>query len=422
MKANVEPPATVSIDANRVASVRRTNLGLILRLLRDHGARSRSQIAVETGLPKATISTLIAELVERGLVREGEIARGRGIGRPGQTVELDGRGLAGLGVEISSNYLKAVALDAQGSTVYQAQQALDIRGLDAEHALDAVAQLIRQGVDELTGRGIQPIKVCLASPGVVDAEHGTVIFAPNIGWRDVAVVKRLRQRLGTSVRELLVENDARLASLAEHAEFGRHNISDLLLLTGETGVAGGVIANGKLLRGYAGLAGEIGHAPLGPADASCPCGRKGCWETVVGLRAMLRHVADDDDPVRDSTRKLEERLAELVQRAEAGDIRTLRGLDAVAAALGHGLSILSDVVNPEVIVLGGYFSFFADYFIPSVQDRLDGRVMVPSLPASKVIRSTLGFDAASYGAARLALDLLFQDPTRVARPQPSLSG
>ena len=122
---------------------------------------------------------------------------------------------------------------------------------------------------------------------------------------------------------------------------------DLVYLTGEVGVGGGVIVAGQLLRGAGGLSGEVGHTALGDPDAVCGCGRRGCWETVVGLSALLREAADPDDPVHDPARDLETRLAEIARRADAGDARTLAALQKVGTGLGTGAAVLINLFNPQ---------------------------------------------------------------------------
>ncbi|MEV7283221.1 ROK family transcriptional regulator [Streptomyces sp. NPDC093252] len=406
-------PGPVTVDASRVATVRRHNLGLLLRLLRDHGARSRSEITTQTDLPKATVSSLVAELVERGLVREGAADRSKGVGRPGQSLAVDGLSLCALGLEINADYISVAALDLRGTEVHAARVAVDVRELTADAGLDVVAEVIRRTVTVVAARGVEVIGVCLAAPGVVDARSGTVVFAPNLGWRDVQVTRYLGERLGPALPEVRVDNDARLASVAEHARFAARGVTELLLLTGEAGVAAGVITGGRLLRGHAGLAGEIGHAALGVPGRRCRCGRTGCWETAVGLDALLRRAADADDPVRDPSRDLEERMSDILRRARSGDARTLGALHETAGSVAHGVGILADVLNPEVIVLGGYFAFFGDYFEPAVRRRLDERAMLPAFPRTEVVRSGTGFSAAALGAARSVLDTVYEDPTLV---------
>ncbi|SDL01008.1 ROK family transcriptional regulator [Streptomyces indicus] len=395
------------------ASLRRTNLGLVLRLLRDAGPRPRTQIAADTGLPKATITNLVAELVELGLVREGDAARDGGVGRPSRTLELDGRTVCGIGLEISADYLGLIALDLGGEVVAEHRAALDVRAEGADAVLDRAAATIRTVRRTLKARGTRLVAITVAAPGVIQRDSGVVSYAPNIDWRDVDVLGGLRARLGRICPPLQLENDAKLGAIAEYLVASAADIQDLIYVTGETGVGGGIISDGRLLRGSAGFAGEIGHMRLQPDGERCACGRRGCFETLVGLNALLDHAAAPDDPVRDATVDLEERLAELKRRADAGDPATRAALDTITEDLGLGLAALADILNPRAIVLGGYFAFFGEYLVDRVQLELSARVMAPDAGGCTVLASTLGFSAAARGGASLSLDHVYRDPAGV---------
>ncbi|MET7519015.1 ROK family protein [Streptomyces sp. NPDC005480] len=396
------------------ASLRRTNLGLVLRLLRDAGPRPRIRIATETGLPKATVTNLVAELMERGLVREGDIERHGSVGRPSRTVEIDGRTICGIGVEISVDYLSLIALDLRGETVAECHTPIDTRGCAPEIVLDRMAEVVRDTLHALRAKGTHPVGVAVAAPGVIATDTGVVSYAPNIAWRDVAVVDGLRERLGRGAPPVTLENDAKLGAIAEYLIAAEAGIHDLIYVTGETGVGGGIISDGRLLRGAAGFAGEIGHMPLDPGGEPCVCGRVGCWETMVGLTALLRRAAPSDDPVHDPTVDLEQRLTELRRRADAGDGATLAALERIADGLALGTALLADVLNPRAIVLGGYFVHFGDYLIERVRGEFASRVMAPAAGGCEVLLSTLGFSAAARGGAYLALDRVYQDPSGAA--------
>jgi len=399
------------------ASIRRTNLGLVLRLLRDSGPRSRARVAADTGLPKATISSLIAELVEHGLVSEGEFERDGAVGRPGHAVEVDGRAVCGIGVEVNVDYLSVIALNLRGDLVAEGRIAIDVREAGPEAVLDSAAGLIQDTIATLLERGIRSLGVTLATPGMIDFDAGAVSFASNIGWRQVPAVDGLRQRLGRSGPPIHLENDAKLGAIAEYLVASASGIHDLLYLTGETGVGAGIIAGGRLLRGTAGFAGEVGHLPLGPADGPrCACGRVGCWETAVGLAALLRLAADPDDMVCDPSVDLVQRLAELRRRADSGDRRTRSALERIAEGLGPGLVLLLDVLNPRLAVLGGYFAYFGDYLIDAVRREANASVMAPNAGGCEIGLSTLGFTAAARGGAYLALDAVYEDPIGTVLP------
>ena len=396
------------------ASIRRTNLGVVLRLLRDAGPRSRTRIAADTGLPKPTITGLIGELAGLGLVREDREERLGAVGRPGLLVEIDGHGFCGIGVEVSVDYLSAVALTLRGDEIFQRRIALDVKAAGPESVLDELAVLVRQALVAADGFGARCVGLTVATPGVVEFASGTAAYAPNIGWQNVPVLEALRTRLGPAAPPIALENDAKLGAVAEYLVVQDQNIHDMIYVTGEVGVGGGIISGGRLLRGSTGYSGEIGHMPLDPGGHLCACGRRGCWETMVGLAALLRQVADAEDPVHDPSLDLEPRLADIAARAARGDARTLAALKKLADDLALGLALLIDVLNPRAVVLGGYFAHLGDYLIEPVRAEVNRRVMAPNAGGCEVLLSALGFTAPSRGGAYLALDRLYQDPSGIA--------
>jgi len=394
------------------ATVRRSNLGLVLRHLRDAGSRSRARIAQETGLNKATVSSLVAELIDRGLVTAGDVDRAGSVGRPGLIVHLDGATVCGIGVELNVDYAATLVLDLRGEVLFEHLIALDVPALGPDRTLDAVASLVGEAVDAAAALGATPVGLTVAVPGLVRSVDGVATYAPNIGWHDVAVLDGLRARTGLDC-PISVENDANLSAIAEWVMGDEARTPDLVYLTGEVGVGGGVIVAGQLLRGVGGLSGEVGHTALGDPDAVCGCGRQGCWETVVGLSALLREAADPDDPVHDPARDLEVRLAEIAARADGGDARTLAALEKVGTSLGTGAAVLINLFNPGVIILGGYFAVLGRFLTEPMTAELRRRVFGPELAGARVVLSTLGFTAAVRGGAHVALESVFDDPTLV---------
>ncbi|MEU4115551.1 ROK family transcriptional regulator [Kitasatospora sp. NPDC028055] len=399
------------------SSSRRANLGMVLRLLRDEGPRSRARISEDTGLPKATVSNLTAELLEGRLIREGEAERDRGtVGRPGQAVEIDGSDVHGIGAEINVDYVSLLALNLKGEVTAEQRIPFDVRAAGPDATLDTTAQLVARGIEALHRDGGRVAGVTLATPGATDMATGTVGFASNIGWRDVPAIAGLRERLGPGAPEMHLENDAKLGALAEYVTASADNVRDLVYVTGQTGVGVGIIAGGQLVRGAGGYAGEVGHLQLVPSEQLCACGRRGCWETTVGRGALLRYAADPGDLVWDPMVDLERRLAELRDRAGAGDPRTLAAVQRIGDNLAPGLALLADVLNPRLIVLGGHFAFLGEYLLDSVTAQVRERVMAPDAGGCKIVLSTTGLTGTARGGALLALDAVYQDPTSAMTP------
>jgi predicted NBD/HSP70 family sugar kinase len=408
-------PGSRGVAADHV-SLRRNNLSVVLRHVRDLGPRSRARIADDTGLNKATVSSLVAELVERGLLREGRADSSRALGRPGLLVELDGTGVCGVGAEINVDYLAVAALDLTGAVVLEKRVPVDVAHLDPSTTLDRLADLVREAVAAVETRGGQLAGVTLAVPGLVQGETGELKIAPNLGWGELSVAQEMRSRLGQPTYPLHVDNEANLAALAAYADLRQTEdepVHDLVLLTGAVGVGGGVVANGQLLRGGHGYSGEVGHMPVAPPGRTCGCGRTGCWETVVGLTALLHKATDRDDPVRDPSLDVEQRLAGITRRAEAGEARTLSALKDVGTWLGIGGAILVNILNPDVLVLGGYFAVLGPWLKEPLEKAIRERVIAPNGGGCRVVRSELGFAAAVRGGAQISLDQVFVDPTRI---------
>jgi predicted NBD/HSP70 family sugar kinase len=388
----------------------------VLRLLRDSGPRSRSRIAAETGPPKPSISSLISELIDLGLVRETYEERLSSIGRPALLIELDGHALCGIGAAIGVNFVSASALALHGKPVYERGLAVDVPAEGPDVVLGHITMLIREALDAIraSAPGARCVGLTVASPGVVDIDKGVTRYAPNIGWHEVPVLAELRARLGPQSPPLALENDAKLGAIAEYLVVQDRDIHDMLYVADEVGVGGGIVSGGRLLRGSTGHSGEIGHMPLDPGGAPCGCGRRGCWETMIGVTALFRQVADAGDPVHDPSLDLEARLADVATRALRGDAPALRALEKLADDLALGLGILVDILNPRVVVLGGYFPQLGDFLLARVRAGLIGRVIAPNAGGCEVLLSTLGFAAPGSGGAYLAIDHVYQDPSGFA--------
>ncbi len=402
-----------------VVSSRADRLGLVLRRLHDQGPRSRARLAEELDLSRSAVSGLVAELEERGLARAAGIERGA-VGRPGTAVELDGHGVVGLGAEISVNHVATVALDLRGRVVAEHRESLDASGLSVDEVLDHLVALVTRTEHEVLAAGAQVVGLGVGVAGLVDRTRDVLTLGPNLGWRDVPLGAELRARLGAAY-PVHVDNEGNLAAIAE-ALPGDPARQDLLVLFGEVGLGGGIVADGRVLRGRQGYAGEVGHMIVDPGGRRCGCGRIGCWETVCGLRALMGAAADPDDPVRDPSLSLDDRLAEIDRRARLGDTRTVAALDLVGGWLGTGAAILTNALNPGAVVLSGYFAHLGRHLQPAMEQQLAAGVVAPHAGGTRVVVSTLGFAAAVHGGATVVLETVFHDPTIVTRPPAAVSG
>jgi predicted NBD/HSP70 family sugar kinase len=371
--------------------VRRQNVALILRSLRADGPATRTELARRTGLAKATVGTIVSDLCAGHAVSEDEsVPSGRG--RPGRPVTLTGKSIIGLGFEVNVDYIAAVALDLAGSV-----KLIDTRPVPAGHPPSAdqligVASEIRDG---LIDEGNTVLGATVAVPGLVSHDNRTVAWAPNLGWDELQLASDLEAAFGEPC-PTTIDNDANCAALAETAHGISTDVASSLYLTGTVGIGAGIVQNGQLQRGGSGFAGEVGHMPIGDPASVCGCGRLGCWEASIGLRAMLRAVgmAEQETPVK---------TASAVAARAARDQGVRDALEDLGRNLGTGLATLATVLDPEVIVLGGYFVPLGAYVVPAAAEILAARLPSAAMHLPQIRLSTLGIHAAALGAAEGAL-------------------
>ena len=393
------------------AGLRRGNLALLVRTLREYGALSRAQLAVRSGLSKATVSSLVTDLETRGLVHDAGVSAG-GQGRPGQLVDLRPDSVCGVGLDVHVGHVGVLVADLGGEVLFQRKAVIDVPGAGPERTLDQLAALVTEAMAGLENA----IGVTVSVPGLVDTQAGTVPFSPRLRWRDVAVADGLAARTGLPLDQIVVDNDANLGALAELATM---DVTDLVYLTGDFGIGGGVVAGGLLVRGVGGFAGEIGHMAMDPLGPYCSCGRRGCWETQVGLGALLHACADPDDPIRDPALDLDQRMRMIRARAEQHDRRTLDALHKIGITLGVGVSYLVNLLNPAVVVLGGYFAALPEWLVEPIRNQVVAHVLAPGAGGARVVGSRLGFTASTTGGALASLRRVLEDPTIVPVIQPT---
>ena len=392
------------------ATVRRLNLALLMRSLADGGPRPRAKLANDTGLTKATVSSLVTELGLRGLVMEGNIDRG-GLGRPGRTVELDPTWVRFVGIEVQVDYIAGMVVDLRGGVLCRRRITRSMSELGPARALGVVADIARSLVDE-AGCAVEQVQsLNIALPGLVDADAGMLSFAPNLHWRDVDIVHTLMGRLQWADTRITVDNDANMGAMAHYAVGQVAGASNLLYLAGAVGVGAGMIVDGHIVRGADGFAGEVGHMTIGAPDRLCGCGRRGCWETEVGLAALLEMVAEPGAGAAHPAVDLGAQLVRIVHRAEAGDPVVLDALAEQARWLGIGVAVLANVLNPDTVVLGGHYPALRKYLEQPVLAELRARVLAGPAARFHLEFSELGLEAASLGAAHAGIEQLIADPT-----------
>ncbi|MEV4770341.1 ROK family transcriptional regulator [Micromonospora humida] len=383
-----------------LGDVRVANRAVVLRHVRLHAPCSRADIAATTGLNKATVSSLVTELLDRRLVRETGLTGNR-VGRPATMLVLDGSPYAALGLQIGADDLVVVAVDPGGNRLLTWRRAFPAPTASPADTVRALVTLARRAIGRVTGQGRTVLGLTVGVPGLVDTAGG-VPLASGLGWRDVPLAADLRTALRETGFTVTVDTDANLAVLAEQRHGAYAGATDLVHVTGGVSVGAGVLAGGRLLRGGRGHAGELGHLCLDPAGPPCPCGRRGCLAASTALPAVVARLLPDavqDGPVTDYLPELDR----IVASARQEDPAVLAGLAEIGRHLGHGASILANLLNPEAIVVGGHFATLAPWLLPAARAELVARTLAPQAGGCRLDASTLDSAAPALGGATAAL-------------------
>jgi predicted NBD/HSP70 family sugar kinase len=376
-----------------------------LTLVHREGALSRAALTRRTGLNRSTIAGLVAELVALGLVSETSPTAAAGVGRPSPLVTAE-ESVVALTVNPDIDAV-TVGLVGLGGTVHKRIRYPLVAGLSATEAVNLVAALVDGMRSELETR-FRVLGIGVAVPGLVERSTGTVTLAPHLGWRDEPLADRLAAATGY---RCVVSNDARAALVAELWFGAGRDRTDVVYLNGSaSGIGGGVVSGGEPLLGRHGYAGELGHSVVNPAGEVCHCGRTGCLETEVTRSGLLEVLGLDDVAA--------ESLGRVLQTAvEAGAPSVIAEVERQLGWLAQALGDTVNVLDPEVVVLGGFLADLAAATGSTLQDRVRQTGFGALSARQEIVPAELGSDVLAVGAAELVFADLLADPQ--AHPAPA---
>ncbi len=391
--------------------LRELNLSCVIRLIYRQAPLSRAQLAARTGLNKSTISSLVEDLLERGLIHETGI-NSAGAGRPATLLEINPQAGAVVAVELGVDFVAAALTDFDGRMMRRDQLSADPAESQAK-TMGEIRRLVDESLQVCAVQGLRVLGLSFSIPGTADSERGMLIFAPNLTWHNVS----LRDMFDYSGVKVYVENDANAAAVGEHLFGVAQNARDFVLVFAGVGVGGGLYLNDELYRGAGGYAGEIGHTPIRaePSGQLCHCGNRGCWETYVGQRAIIERVKGKLEGGRESVFEGEPSLSKIAEAAESGDEAVLEALKEVGSALGSGIAGMVNTFNPEKIVLGGPVSTVGNFMMPAILAGVKQYAMSEIGAQTEISLSAFGPDASLIGAAAVVVDDILANPTQVGK-------
>jgi len=391
------------------ALVKELNKSIVLNTLRQHAPISRADIAKITGLNKATVSTLVDELLKEHLVREIGMGASRGGRRP-RLLILNDRAAIVVGAEIGVDSLTVVVQDLLGRPIWRKHHRFGTVP-EPEPALQHLARLISEGISHFPDVPLGLRGIGVGIPGLVDFDQGVLLYAPNLGWRDVRIREWLEERFAVPVK---VDNEANAGAVAEHWSGAAVGIEDVVYFSVGIGVGAGIILRGELMRGVGGMAGEIGHTTIDVTGPACACGNRGCLEVFASEAALRRHFAQSaaaqagsDSPNANEPVS----VADIARAADAGNAAAIAALNNVARYLGVGVANAINTFNPQRVVIGGPLALGGAYILNPVRQVIEERALVPPRLQTNIVIAAHGLAGCAIGAGAIVLQDLFRLPT-----------
>jgi predicted NBD/HSP70 family sugar kinase len=377
----------------RSDTIRNINRQIVLNYVRERSPISRAEISHETELQRSTVSLIVEELKDQGLIEEIE-GESTG-GRPPNLLRLRAAGPIALGVDMGTKQTMLATCDLAGRVIERESFKTDPDAdRTVEQILDCAGRMIKKA------KGVEAVGVSV--PGLVEPERGNVIFIPHFRWRDWDVAKRLKQATGLPVR---IDNDANAAALAE-LWFGRpeiREVRDFVMVLVEEGLGTGLVFDGQVYHGDAGAAGEFGHMTIGAgAPVACAAGNYECWEAFASERAALARYAD-------LARGGDEGMTfpRLVDAALGGEEAARAALVETGRYLGVGISNIIKGLSPKSVIVGGEIARAWPLISEELVSAVEEYSICRGMRSARIIPSTLGDTPTLMGALSLVLSSKF---------------
>jgi len=373
---------------------RARNRARVVGALRQAGAASRAELARRTGLSRTTVASVVADLEGSGVLLEqvdvsGASPRG---GRPPRLLSFSRSAGVAIGVDFGKRHLRVAAADLSHAILSEAERPM-LTEEPAESGLAAAVELVEKVLREAEVSRDEVVGVGLGLPGPIDRRSGRVGSSSILpGWVGVRAGEELGSRLGLPVE---VDNDANLGALAELHWGAAEGHLNAAYLKVATGIGAGLIVDGTLFHGSGGMAGEIGHTIVDEHGAVCRCGKRGCLETLAGTPALVELLRP----------RLGRTIgtAELLELARAGDSASRRVIADAGRHIGMAVATLCDLMNPELVVVGGELSRAGDVLLDPLREQVHRNAIPDTARDVAIVPSMLGPRAELLGALALVL-------------------
>lgn len=361
----------------------------------EHEPISRADIAQITGLNKATVSSLINELLEEELVYESGSGESSGGRRP---VILHFNRVAGfsIGIDIGVNYILSILTNLKGEILFEKNQPI----IDSSYpvVIEQVKTMVRTIIDEMPYSKYGVVGLAIGVPGMVDKE-GTVLLAPNLGWKNINIKEEMEVEFHVPV---LVENEANAGAYGEKQFGAGQSSQNILYISAGIGIGVGIILNGQLYKGQSGFSGEIGHMIININGKQCRCGSQGCWEAYASENALLS-MTDQENAT----------LESLIQLADNNNPDTIELFEKIGEYLGYGINNIINSFNPGQVIIGNRLAMAKKWIENPILETVKSHTLSYNQNNFELLFSKLSTHSTALGVVAFAIDNFIKNGVNV---------
>lgn len=391
------------------SAMRAQHSRLLLHLLWTEREISRADLARRTSLSRSTISAIVTDLLDTGLVKEAHAGVSTGGRRPIMLAFQDDASLI-IGIELGATHISCVLTDLRCNIRARWSAAVPVRD-EPQVALDKMITAVRSVLDAAGVPISEVLGIGVAVPSPVDPRRpGEMLPLILPKWQGFNVVHHLQQHFD---RPVLIDNDANLGALSELWWVAGPSVRNLAYIKVATGIGAGLIVDGRVFRGSGGIAGEIGHTAVDLSGTRCECGLNGCLTTFIGTRFLLESAADHAR-ASGATRPAPKTLDDLIDAALAGEPNAVELIRYTGQRLGIGVANMLNLLNPDTVVLGGGITRAGELLVGSVRETVARMSLAESISHADIRVTALDEWGIAVGAATLVLDSALQDPAQFA--------
>ncbi|UOE94957.1 ROK family transcriptional regulator [Alkalihalobacillus sp. LMS39] len=385
------------------------NRTLVLNIIRKDGPISRAEIAKRTNLTPPTVTNIVNELFETGIIKESQMGQSSG-GRKPILLTIEPTSHYVIGIDVGVHKVKVVLADLNASITNETITKIK-QGITEAEFMQLLIENVYTMLDQANVSKEKIVGIGVGMHGMVDHIHGVALYAPNLQLKNIPIKQTLEAEFSLPVT---VENDAKALALGEKWFGYGADIENMVCINVGIGIGSGIILQNKLFHGKDGIAGEIGHTVIDENGPMCTCGNKGCLQTFSAGEAIRTRALEGINKGKATA------IVEIVQgnldkvdgevvfkAAKAGDAFAKEVLTESGKYLGMSIANLINVLNPELVVLSGGVSRAGDFLLQPIRSIVEKRVLTPSAKDTTICLSKLGQQGTVIGAVTLVLAEMF---------------